>query len=170
MRHYKKIQTSIKNYFLYFEDIHVIIKYVRKYSTPFFLGCIFVIFSAFLIVGTPFFSQRIFDHSIPDKDMHSLLVNGILLIVMIVSLLVINFYKNIIFLKLNNYILLEIKLAIIKKISKIKYEILVKFTPGYLISRIDDDTERLSNLLGSTFISVISNIFILIVSLSVLFI
>lgn len=83
---------------------------------------------------------------------------------------VISYFQGLLFYKINTKIILDIKLDLLKKINKLPLKINKKYGTGYLISRINDDTDRLRSLFADTFISIVKDILTFMVGLTAIFI
>ena len=146
-----------------------IVKYLKRYIFSLVLGCISIFTLSFLLLPTPFLTHHILDNVLPSK-------NIILLFKLITAILglhvfqkILTYFQNFLFYRINAKIIYDIRLDLLKKINNLPLKISQKFGIGYLISRIDSDTERLKSLFADTIIRIVKDSLTFVVGLIAIF-
>ncbi len=144
-------------------------KEVKKYKALIFIGAVLIFIGALLLLPLPFVMGKIIDVVIPGRDIRLLLIIvGILLLVNLLGA-VISYCQELLFFKINNKIIVDIRRVMLEKINRMPLFITRNFETGYLISRIKDDPPRLAALFGDQIIQLVKQLFTLLVSLAALF-
>jgi len=146
-----------------------IFPYLKKYTSLLILGGISILLLTFFLLPTPFLTRYIFDHILPSKDF-TLLFRFILAIFGLLAIQkVLSYFQNFLFYKINTKIIYDVKLNLLKKINNLPLKISRKYGTGYLISRVNDDTNRIRSLFADTFIKIIKDILTFIVGFCAIF-
>ncbi|PIE77856.1 MAG: hypothetical protein CSA15_11205 [Candidatus Delongbacteria bacterium] len=137
----------------------------KKYLIPLSIASILLLISTTLILPIPFFTKRLLDYTIPNKDFHELLtiIGGILLVIFFQKTL--NYLQGIIFYKINNKIIFDIKISILKILQITKISEINNLGNGYIISKLSYDTENLRSLFADNLIQIFKNFITLLIGL-----
>ncbi|MBC8321321.1 MAG: ABC transporter ATP-binding protein [Bacteroidetes bacterium] len=111
-----------------------------------------------LILPTPLLTRYIIDHSIPEKNIRQLLLIVSVALVIILIQKIVGYFQGMLFYKINNRLVYDIRMHLLSNINCKRSKYLNKWSPGYLISRINDDTNRLRTLFADTFIGIIKDV------------
>ncbi len=141
---------------------------VNKYKKLIVTGALLIFLGALLLLPLPFITGKIIDVIIPRKEPVILLAAvGILMASNIIAS-VMSYFQELLFFKLNNKMIIDIRMALFKKINRMPLAISRKYSTGYLMSRLKDDPPRLADMFGEQIIQLVKHFFVLIVSLSAL--
>ena len=143
--------------------------YFKKHKINLFIGGFLIFLLSILILPTPLITRHIVDITLPNKNIHELFLLLLLIFVLLVIIKLIIYFQEIIFFKINNKVILDIRLDLLDKINKLPFKLSKKYGTGYLISRINDDTERLRTLFVDTILSIIKDILTFIAGLTAVF-
>jgi subfamily B ATP-binding cassette protein MsbA len=145
------------------KHIKTVVKYLRKYKKALIFGCLVIIFQSLLILPTPLITRHIIDDVIPGKDFK-------LLLILIAAALSIHFiqrymsyFQEFLFFRVNAKMIYDIRVDLLKKVNRIPMKLVKKYGTGYLISRINDDTERIRSLFADTMTRIFIDVLTLIV-------
>ncbi|MGA1840394.1 MAG: ABC transporter ATP-binding protein [bacterium] len=149
--------------------LEVVKREVKKYRRLIFLGAVLMFLGALLLLPLPFIMGKIIDIVLPQKNVRLLLTAiGILLGVNIIAS-IINYFQEVLFFKINNKMIIDIRKALFQKVNRLPLFITKSCNTGYLMSRIKDDPPRLAALFGEKLIQMVKQFFVFIVCLSALF-
>jgi ABC-type multidrug transport system fused ATPase/permease subunit len=118
----------------------------------------------------PLISRYIIDIIIPGKQAPMLLFCVILVLVVLVVLRAIVFFQGLLFYKINQKVIFDIKLGLLNKINRISLGKQKEFGTGYLMGRINEDVQGLQTLFADTIVSIIKDILFLLTGLAAVFI
>ncbi|MBS3768192.1 MAG: ABC transporter ATP-binding protein [Candidatus Cloacimonetes bacterium] len=153
------------------KSIYTFLKpYLKKHILALSIGIILIFLLALLILPTPLITRHIIDHTLPDKNLSQLLFLVSLAAVLLIILKVLGFIQQLIFLKINNRIVLDIRVDLLKKINLLSLKKSKEYGTGYLISRINADTSRLRSLFADTFARILKDILTFVVGATIIFI
>ena len=143
--------------------------YLEKYKHILIGGAVMLLVLSLMILPMPMLTRHILDETIPNSNLKELfyllgVVLGILLLQKIIS-----YFQSILFFKVNAKVIYDIKLDLLKKINKLPSAILKKYGIGYLMSRINADTDRLRSLFADTLVHIIKDVLTFVVGISAIF-
>lgn len=142
--------------------IKFIFKFVKKYKIQILLFFIFILISGMLSVFTPIVTGNIIDY-ITKKNEQLLLVSIKIFAFIQFTLIILNFIKNKLYVKLQTNIAFEIINHTIAHVQCLKIEVTEKYDKGYLNQRINNDSNALSSfalgLIGDFIINLLMLIF-----------
>ena len=135
----------------------------KKYLFSFILGTLSIILLSLLILPTPLITRRIIDHTLPQKNLQELVfLIGLVFILLIITRLL-SYFQGMLFYKINTKVILNIRTDLLAKINRLPVSVFKKYSVGYLMSRINDDTARLQSLFVDTIVSIFKDILTFIV-------
>ncbi len=139
------------------------IKYFSDYIPKLILGALSIFLLSLLILPTPLITRRIIDHTLPQKNLQELVfLIGLVFVLLIVTRLL-SYFQGMLFYKINSRVILSIRTDLLKKINRFPMIIFKKYSTGYLMSRVNDDTNRLQSLFVDTMVSILKDILTFIV-------
>ncbi|MDA3838271.1 MAG: ABC transporter ATP-binding protein [Candidatus Delongbacteria bacterium] len=148
---------------------HFLSKYIKKHTSTLIVGGISILILSLLLLPTPFLTRHILDNVLPNKDLGQLIILISLVLGILLLQKVLSYFQNFLFYKINNKIVYDIKLDLLKKLNTIPLKLSKKFGTGYLISRINSDTQRLRSLFADTMIYIVKDVFTFIVGFCAIF-
>jgi ABC-type bacteriocin/lantibiotic exporter with double-glycine peptidase domain len=149
--------------------IEFIALYFKPQSSKLILGTISIFFLSLLILPTPLITRRILDKSLPNKNLQELILLVLIVFGLLLVMRVIGYFQGLLFYKINSKVILDIRLDLLKKMNKLPLKISKKYSTGYLISRINDDTGRLQSLFADTIINIAKDVLTFLVGLTAIF-
>jgi ABC-type multidrug transport system fused ATPase/permease subunit len=144
--------------------------YFKKHTASLIVGGIAIFLLAILILPTPLITRYIIDHSIPEKNIQQLVLLILLVLALLIFTKVVGYFQGLVFYKINNKVILDIRLDLLEKIHKLPLSTSKKYGTGYLISRINDDTGRLRTLFADTVIRIIRDVLTFLVGAVIIFV
>ncbi|MDA3886529.1 MAG: ABC transporter ATP-binding protein [Candidatus Delongbacteria bacterium] len=144
-------------------------KYIKKHTSLLILGGISILILSLLLLPTPFLTRHIIDNVLPNKNLEKLIIFISVVLIILLLQKILGYFQNFLFYKINNKIIYDIKLDLLKKINSISLKISKQFGTGYLISRINSDTQRLRSLFADTMIHIVKDVFTFIVGFCAIF-
>ncbi|MEA3476254.1 MAG: ABC transporter ATP-binding protein [Candidatus Cloacimonadota bacterium] len=144
--------------------------YFKKHITSLIIGGISVFLLSILILPTPLITRHIIDKTLPNKNLQELLFLILLVLGLLIFMKVVGYFQGLLFYKINTKVILSIRLDLLEKINKLPLKINKKYGTGYLISRINDDTDRIRTLFADTVIMIIKDILTFLVGVMAIFI
>lgn len=127
------------------------------------IGSLCMILSALLLLPFPFLTRMIIDEVLPQGDVRQLGIMFLFITLVLILERILNILQRFIFVRINNKIVLNIKMKLIKKVSTISLLTFQKYSPNYLYSRIQIDTQRLNSLFFDTFMSLCQSFLVFII-------
>ncbi|NOR46054.1 MAG: hypothetical protein GQ534_10765, partial [Candidatus Delongbacteria bacterium] len=125
--------------------------YFKKYNSWLLFGGFLALIQSLFLIPMPLVTRRILDTTIVNKNLAELLVLSIIIVFVLFLNKAVVYYKGLIFDRINNKVIFDLRIDLLKKLNKVKINKFKLFGIGYLISRINDDTERLSSLFADAF-------------------
>jgi len=147
----------------------VLYNYLKRYKKDAFLGGLFMILNVLMLLPTPLLTMYLIDTIIPSKNIGMLIIICLACIFVLFISGIFGILQNYFFGKFNYNVIFDIQFDILDKIRQTSAQFRNKKQTGYLMSRINDDPGRLQNLFADTFVSLIKDIIILIVGISIIF-
>lgn len=147
----------------------IIVRYFKKYKRSILLGCFLIFILSAMLLPTPLITKYIFDDILPQKKNNELKILIYIVFTILIIQKLLAFLQSYHFLKIGTKIIFDIRLEILKKINDIPLEIKNKYGKGYLLSRINSDTERIKSIFTDTIALCIKDILTLSVGLSAIF-
>ena len=130
----------------------LVLKEVGMYRWKIILGGILVLVGSLMLLPRPFAMGYVIDVVFPNKDVRMLLIAvGLLFLVHLLKALQL-YFVGVLFYKINNKIIIDIRRVLFEKLSRVKLSEYKKYGTGYLMSRLKDDPHRLSILFGEKII------------------
>jgi len=149
--------------------INFLLPYLKKYRTKYLVGGLFTFITSILVLPTPLLTRRIFDDVLPTNNFSNLLLLCSIIIAVIITQTLLNYFQTIYYFRVNSRLILDIKLNLIKKINNTRLDFLQNYSSGYLTTRIEDDVNRIQGLLGDNIIFTIRDILSMFLCLSAIF-
>jgi len=146
-----------------------ILSHLKRYSAPLVFGGILILSSSLLLLPIPLLTRHILDNSIPNGKTTELFVLIALAFGVLLIQRIIGYIQGMLFYKVNNRIVFDIRLSLLKKIGNAQIGVLRQYGNGYLMSRINSDTESLRSLFADTLVNIIKDSLTLIVGLIAIF-
>jgi ABC-type bacteriocin/lantibiotic exporter with double-glycine peptidase domain len=144
--------------------------YFKKHTASLIIGGISIFLLSILILPTPLITRHIIDKTLPNKNLQELLFLILLVLGLLIFMKVVGYFQGLLFFKINTKVILNIRLDLLEKINKLPLKTSKRYGTGYLISRINDDTDRLRTLFADTVIIIIKDILTFLVGAVVIFI
>jgi ABC-type multidrug transport system fused ATPase/permease subunit len=144
--------------------------YFKHHIINLILGAFLVFLLSLLILPTPLITRLILDNTLPNKNLQELLILILIVFGLLIFTRIVSYFQGLLFYKINSKVVLDIRLDLLKKIGKLPLRISKKYSTGYLISRINDDTSRLQSLFADTMVSIVRDILTFLVGLTAIFI
>ena len=144
--------------------------YLKRYQKKAFWGGLFMVLNVLLLLPTPLLTMYLIDTVIPSKDFKML---AIICVGCIFILIISGFFgvlQNLFFGKFNYNVIFDIQFDVLGKIRQTSTAYRNKKQTGYLMSRINDDPNRLQSLFAETFVSLAKDLIILLVGGSIIFV
>lgn len=138
------------------EALNLVIKITRRYTLKLVLGCILLLLCSILILPTPLLTRHIVDIVLPSKNFHSLFLMVSILFFLLVLQKGLEYIQGIIFISINSRIMIDIRTSLLNHV--IRASTVNGMEPGYLLPRINDDTNRLNSLFADSFVDIIRNL------------
>lgn len=139
--------------------IRIMSPYLKMYSKELVFGSLLILIGSLLTLPSPFIIRFAIDHSIVYKDVKGFLYCIIALFVFTCISYLISYTINIIFNKINNRIIMNIRMNLLEKIIKAPKIVTKKMGIGYLISRVNDDTNMIKSFFVDKLILLIKDVF-----------
>ncbi len=132
-------------------------KEISKYRKQIFGGGVLIIAGAVMVLPIPFLMKFIIDKIIPAGDISLLIIaiGGMTVIHLLKSFQ--NYFTRMLFFKVNNRIIIELRRKLFRKLNLSDILDLKKFSTGYLISRVEKDPRHLEHLFGEKVINLIKD-------------
>lgn len=139
--------------------------YMKKYKRGYIIGGVITFIISILILPTPFLSKFAFDNLIPNKKVKELIILLLIMLGVTIIINIGNYLKNIIFFRISNKVVLDIRLELLDKFSRITLKDQRHYKTGYAMSIIQSDVDNLKPLLGDTAIVIFQDILTIIIGL-----
>ncbi|MCK4359684.1 MAG: ABC transporter ATP-binding protein [Candidatus Cloacimonetes bacterium] len=150
--------------------IKFLIPYFKKHTASLIVGGISIFLLSILILPTPLITRHIIDKTLPNKNLQELLFLILLVLALLIFMKAVGYFQGLLFFKINTKVILSIRLDLLEKINKLPLKLSKKYGTGYLISRINDDTDRLRTLFADTVIMIIKDVLTFLAGAVVIFI
>lgn len=144
--------------------------YLKKYKRWGLWGSLFMMLSVLMLIPTPLLTIYLIDTVLPKGDLRMLSFICTLTLFILIANGACNLLQTLFFSKFNSKVVFDIRMDIIKNLQKSPTLYRQKQQTGYLLSRVNEDPNRLQNLFANTFSSLIKDVIILIVGITLLFI
>lgn len=115
-----------------------------------------------MIFPSPFLTRHILDEVIPEKKLSELFFMIIAVLIILSVQRIVSYYQGLIFYRINSKIIFDIRIDMLRAINNITAEQHLLYGSGYLMSRINDDTDRLHSLFADSMIDIIKDVLTLI--------
>jgi ABC-type bacteriocin/lantibiotic exporter with double-glycine peptidase domain len=148
----------------------VLYGYLKRYKKEAFLGGLFMILNIMMLLPTPLLTMYLIDTVIPSKDIKLLAVICTICIFILICSGIFSILQNYFFGKFNYNAIFDIQFDVLSKIRQTSTAYRNKKQTGYLMSRINDDPNRLQSLFAETFVSLTKDVIILLVGGTIIFI
>ncbi len=146
-----------------------LIPYFKKHTASLIVGGISIFLLSILILPTPLITRHIIDNTLPEKNIHQLVFLILVVLGLLIFMKAVGYFQGLLFYKINTKVILSIRLDLLEKINKLPLKISKRYGTGYLISRINDDTDRIRTLFADTFIMIIKDVLTFLVGAVVIF-
>ncbi len=144
--------------------------YLKRYKLWALLGAFFMITGVILLIPTPLLTMYLIDTVLPKSDISMLTYICLLCILILILNGVCNNFQNYYFNKFNYKVIFDIQLDILEVFQLTSSQYRQQKQTGYLMSRINDDPNRLQNLFADTYISILKDFITLIIGSSIIFV
>jgi subfamily B ATP-binding cassette protein MsbA len=132
------------------------------------VGSVILVLTTLLAIPIPFLTKYLIDVVIPSND-HRMLVSIVAIISVTMAFnYLINYYQGVIFVKVNNNVVRDVRIDLLRKLSRVTESERQQYQTGYLISRINNDTTQLGSLMADTLVHIVQDIVILLSGVFVL--
>ncbi len=143
--------------------------YFKRHIFFLIIGTLSIFFLSLLILPTPLITRRIIDNTLPQKNLQELVfLIGLVFALLIVTRLL-SYFQSMLFYKINSRVILSLRTDMLKKINRLPMSIFKKYSTGYLMSRINEDTGRLQSLFVDTIVSIFKDVLTFIVGVVAIF-
>lgn len=122
-----------------------------------------------LILPIPLLTRFLLDEILPRKQILSLFRYGVLLILLVITVKIMEYIQNMLFQRINNRIILAIRLQMLDKVNHLPSIIRSRYENGYLMARINEDTTRLKSLFADTWTVLLKDLLTLGIGLTAIF-
>lgn len=150
----------------FYAQYKILFPYIRKHTSKLILASILTIITSLSILPLPLLTKRFIDHSIKLNDSSEIIYIGIIIIMSTIVLNAIGMLQQKLFFNINQQIIRYIKQDVLSKIFNAPWRIINERGWGYYMSRVEDDTERISELFIDNLLNVASQVITLIVGLT----
>lgn len=120
-------------------------------------------------LSTSIFVGKLVDYVIPNSNLNLLNLMGIAMVLIIAVQLILNIFQSIFIIKTGQRIDLELILGYYKHLLKLPQQFFDNMRVGEIISRINDAV-KIRVFINDVFISLVTNIFVFLISLAIMFI
>jgi len=148
----------------------VLYDYLKVYKKNALWGGLFMILNVLMLLPAPLLTKYLIDTVIPSKNIEELIIICIICIFILIISGVFGVLQSYFFGKCNYNVVFDIQFDILNQIRQTSAQFRNKKQTGYLMSRINDDPERLQSLFAETFVSLIKDIIILLTGGIIIFI
>lgn len=155
--------NMIKNYYSHYI---ILFPYIRKHTSKLILASILTIITSLSILPLPLLTKRFIDHSIKTKDSSEIIYIGLFIILSTIVLNAIGMLQQKYFFSINQHIIRHIKQDVLSKIFNAPWRNINDRGWGYYMSRVEDDTERISEFFIDNLLNVASQVITLIVGIT----
>lgn len=125
------------------------------------LALIIIIVSAGLNLLTPFLIGRAVDRYIANKDYHGVLIMALVLLAIYVTSLILGYIQTMVMGGIGQRMLYNLRIKIFTKIQSLPIAFFNQNKSGDLISRINNDTDKLNQFFSQSLMQFIGSIFIM---------
>lgn len=148
--------------------MRIAISYFKKYKKEFFLLFVFTLLLAGITNIIPVLTQNIFELGVLNKNICIIISLTMFLIIMSIVKIIVNYIYEIQISKTANEIIMLEKNEIINKIIKMPLSFFDKYSPQYILSRINE-INSISTLISSSVFNVATSILSMIFALIFIF-
>jgi ABC-type bacteriocin/lantibiotic exporter with double-glycine peptidase domain len=148
--------------------VFFLLSYAKKHTKLIIIGSVLLVITTLLAIPVPLLTKQLIDDVIYRGSIERLLfILGLISLVLVVNYSV-NFIQGMIFVKINNLIVMNIRVDILKKLSVVRERRRENYQVGYLIQRINNDTSQLGSLMADTLVHIVQDILILLTGIILL--
>lgn len=141
-------------------------KTIRKFLSEYFLKYIWLeilaiiamVLESILILVAPYLSKILIDDVLINKDLEKFHIVIACLILAMLLQMVFSYFKDILFFKVGENVLRDIRLTLVNHVLNVTTGKLEKMTVGEVLSRVENDVKSLGQIASSLFIQLIANI------------
>ncbi|MEM2919082.1 MAG: ABC transporter ATP-binding protein [Candidatus Altiarchaeota archaeon] len=133
------------------------------------IGGLGTLFISLMQIPGPFLSQYIIDHAIPKKSAHLIFIISFILLGLIFIKSTISLLNNYILEIFKEKLLLNLRLSMINHILSLPLSFFKEKDPGYILSRITNDTYETQGIFADNLLTIISNILTFLIGIFALF-
>ncbi|HOD17322.1 MAG TPA: ABC transporter ATP-binding protein [Candidatus Cloacimonadota bacterium] len=151
---------SIKEHLL---NIRYLLPYIKQHRFALITASFLTAIVSISSLPLPLITKRLIDYSLIQRDYHDLILMTVLIILLSVILNILAFYQQKLFVSTNQTIINRIKADLLARLLRVDIPMPSSNGYGYLMSRIDDDTERIQALLVDNLLEAITSVCTLIV-------
>lgn len=148
----------------------ILFNYLKTYKKEALFGGFCMIINVAMLMPMPLLTKYLIDTVIPSKDIQMLALICTICILILVISGGFGIVQNYFFGKFNYRVVFDIQFDVLNKIRQTSASFRNKKQTGYLMSRINDDPNRLQGLFAETFVSLIKDVLILLVGGILIFI
>lgn len=148
----------------------ILFNYLKTYKKEALFGGFCMIINVVMLMPLPLLTKYLIDTVIPSKDIQMLALICTICILILVISGGFGIVQNYFFGKFNYRVVFDIQFDVLNKIRQTSASFRNKKQTGYLMSRINDDPNRLQGLFAETFVSLIKDVLILLVGGILIFI
>lgn len=148
----------------------ILFNYLKTYKKEALFGGFCMIINVAMLMPMPLLTKYLIDTVIPSKDIQMLALICTICILILVISGGFGIVQNYFFGKFNYRVVFDIQFDVLNKIRQTSASFRNKKQTGYLMSRINDDPNRLQGLFAETFVSLIKDVLILLVGGTLIFI
>ncbi len=150
----------------YYSHYRILFPYIRKHTSKLILASILTMITSLSILPLPLLTKRFIDYSIKSKDSSEIIYIGVIIILSTIILNAIGMLQQKYFYNINQQIIRNIKQDVLSKIFNAPWRIINERGWGYYMSRVEDDTERISEFFIDNLLNVASQVITLIVGVT----
>lgn len=141
---------------------------LSQHTRVLLVGGALILIATILAFPAPLLTGYILDTVIPRQSLIELFVIGTILIVCLFVRSLLQYCYGMLFFTLTSKMILFLRAYMFKKFCSNGYERIQKYNNGYIISRLQDDPQRLALLFGDTIVSTATNFMTLCVGIVVM--
>ena len=145
------------------KELDFIFPYLRRYKIRLLLGAGGILLLSLLVLPTSLLTRYIIDKVIPAGNIKYLLEIIAFVFFLHIFTKYLSYANNLLFSKINAHLILEIRMNLLRRVLDMPLQEKEKYTKGYLLSRINNDTAGLNSLFVDTFVHIFKDIITFIV-------
>lgn len=144
-------------------NLRYLLPYLKQHRFALITASVLTAFVSISSLPLPLITKRLIDYSLVQRDYHDLILMTVLILLLSVVLNILAFYQQKLFVSTNQTIINQIKADLLARLLRTDIPMPSSKGYGYLMSRIDDDTERIQALLVDNLLEAITSVCTLIV-------